>query len=45
MPAPAKIPMDELLAVLGRYDHKFDEPNTICLMAKAREEGLIDDGE
>jgi len=45
MPAPAKTPMDELLAVLGRYDHKFDEPNTICLMAKAREEGLIDDGE
>jgi len=45
MPAPGKTPMHELLAVLRRYDHEIDEPDTIRFIAKAREEGLIEDGE
>ena len=45
MAALANIPMNELQAVLGRYDHEIDEPDTIRFMAKAREKGVIDDGE
>ena len=45
MAALSNTPMNELQAVLGRYDHEIDEPDTIRFMAKAREKGVIDDGE
>ncbi|MBP8697909.1 MAG: hypothetical protein KBH82_02625 [Syntrophorhabdaceae bacterium] len=45
MAALANTPVNELQAVLGRYDHEIDEPDTIRFMAKAREKGVIDDGE
>ena len=45
MAALAKSPMHELQAVLGRYNHKIDEPDTIRLIAKARDKGIIDDHE
>ncbi|NLB54387.1 MAG: hypothetical protein GX811_01225 [Lentisphaerae bacterium] len=45
MAALANTPMNELQAVLCRYDHEIDEPDAIRFMAKVREKGLIDDGE
>ena len=44
MTAPAATPMQELQAVLGRYDHKFDEPDTVRFIAKVRQKGIIGDG-
>jgi len=35
MAALANTPVNELQAVLGRYDHEIDEPDTIRFMAMA----------
>jgi len=45
MTGPAATPMKELQAVLARYDHKIDEPDSISFIAKVRQKGMIDDGE
>lgn len=39
------VPMQELEAVLARYDCTFDEPEAIPLMAHVRAAGLLTDGE
>lgn len=39
------VPMQELEAVLARYDLTFDEPEAIALMAHVRAAGLLTDGE
>jgi hypothetical protein len=45
MEKPVSTPMEELQAVLGRYDHQFDEPDTISFIAKLRQKGIIKDTE
>lgn len=45
MTAPASTPMRELHAVLAKYDHEIDEPDTVRFIAKVREKGIIGDDE
>lgn len=45
MGVPALLPMQELQAVLDRYDHDIDEPDAIPFLARVRELGILEDRE
>jgi hypothetical protein len=45
MGEPLPSPLQELQAVLDRYDHELDEPDAIPFLARVREQGILEDRE
>jgi hypothetical protein len=45
MAVPVSTPMQDLHAVLAKHKHKIDEADTVHLIAKLRDKGIIGDDE